>query len=261
VSVSPSADLLARRSARERSRTTEDGLLRLHASSPSPQTRDALVRRYLGLARHIAGRLAAGPEPWEDLFQVACTALVLAIDRFDPGRGTSFSSFAVPTIQGEVKRHLRDRSWTVRPTRTMLDLAPRAEAARDSLTAELGRAPDVADVARALGVEPEKARQALLVRRLKAVAPLSRTDDEGAERSVLDTDGVEEAGFERAESRATLAPLLRALSPREQRVVMLRFVEDRTQSEIAEAVGISQMHVSRLLARSLDRMAALAEAA
>jgi RNA polymerase sigma-B factor len=249
-------DLTARRSARVPRRPDADQrLLRLHAQSPSQHSREALARRYLPIARAIASRYALGTELWDDLFQVACIGLVHAIDRYDPGRRASFSSFAYPTIQGELLRHLRDRCFMVRPTRAMLDLAPRVEAARRKLAAENGRPPTVVDVANALDVRPEAVRQALQVRHLRSVEPLSSPDDE---ISVLASHGAEEPGYERAEARAVLQPLLQTLSPRDRRVIALRFIEDRTQQEIADAIGISQMHVSRLLARALERMGAAA---
>jgi len=257
----PPADLPADRSGRAPRRADSDQrLLRLHGRSPSPQTREALVRRYMPMARELASRYAFGAEPWDDLFQVACLALVLAIDRYDPDRRVSFSSFAYPTIKGELLRHLRDRSFMVRPTRAMLDLAPRVQAAQRSLAAENGRRPTVADVADALEVDPGAVREALHVRRLRSVESLSPRE---GEIPVLASEGVDEIGYERAETRAVLQPLLATLRPRDRRIVALRFIEERTQQEIADAVGISQMHVSRLLAAALERMnaAALLDAA
>ena len=249
----PPAHLPARRSTRTPRRPDADQrLLRVHARSPSPQTREALARRYLPMAHAIASRYAFGTELWDDLFQVACIGLVHAIDRYDPNRRASFSSFAYPTIQGELLRHLRDRCFMVRPTRAMLDLAPRVQAARRKLAAENRRAPTDADVAHALGVGTDAVRQALQVRHLRSVEPLSSPDGEIA------SHGAEEPGYERAETRAALQSLLKTLSPRDRRIVALRFIEDRTQKEIADAVGISQMHVSRLLTRALERMSAAA---
>jgi len=251
--VPPPAHLPARRSSRTQRRPDADQrLLRVHARSPSPQTRETLTRRYLPMAHAIASRYAFGTELWDDLFQVACIGLVHAIDRYDPDRRASFSSFAYPTIQGELLRHLRDRCFMVRPTRGMLDLAPRVQAARRRLAAENGRAPTDAEVGDALGVGPEAVRQALQVHHLRSVEPLSPPDGE------ISSHGAEESGYERAEARAVLQSLLRTLSPRDRRIVALRFIEDRTQQEIADAVGISQMHVSRLLTRALERMGAAA---
>ena len=218
------------------------------------------MRRYMPMARELASRYAFGAEPWDDLFQVACLALVLAIDRYDPDRRASFSSFAYPTIKGELLRHLRDRSFMVRPTRTMLDLAPRVQAAQRSLAAENGRRPTVADVADALDVDPGAVREALHVRRLRSVESLSPRE---GDIPVLASEGVDEIGYERVETRAVLQTLLATLRPRERRIVAMRFIEERTQQEIADAIGVSQMHVSRLLAAALERMnaAALLDAA
>jgi RNA polymerase sigma-B factor len=261
VSSPPPVDLLARRSARNRGRAgAEERLLRLHARSPSPETRRAIVHRYLNLARHVARRYAGGQEPWDDLLQVASVALIHAVDRYDPDRNASFASFAVPTIQGELRRHFRDRCWTVRPTRSMLELAPRAEAARESLATALGRTPSAVEVARELRLDTDRVRQALEVRRLTTLEPLSAPDDD-PDPAVLAASAVEDDGYVRAETRATLEPLLRTLSAREQRIVRLRFVEDRTQREIAATIGVSQMHVSRLLATALERLSKLADAA
>jgi len=250
--VPPPAHPPARRSARTARRTDADQrLLRVHARSPSPQTREALARRYLPMAHAIASRYAFGTELWDDLFQVACIGLVHAIDRYDPDRRASFSSFAYPTIRGELLRHLRDRCFVVRPTRAMVDLAPRVQAARQRLAAENGRAPTDAEVADALGVGPEAVRRALQVRHLRSVEPLSPDGE-------VSTHGAEDSGYERAEARAVLHSLLKTLSPRDRRIIAMRFIEDRTQQEIAQAVGISQMHVSRLLTRALERMGAAA---
>ena len=262
--VPPPVDLLARLSARERGRRdAERALFRAHRRAPSAQTRETLVRRYRRLVGHVVRRHANGREPWDDLFQVGCLALLRAIDRYDPDRGISFASFAVPTIEGELRHHFRDRSWTVRPTRAMLEDAPRVEAARTSLVAELGREPDVAEIARAVDRTPEAVRAALDVRRLGTVDSLSQATDEGSEPAWHPACAVAEDAFARAEKRAILHPLLRTLDARDRRVLRMRFVEDRTQQDIADAVGVSQMHVSRLIARAIDRMsvAALADAA
>ena len=262
--VSPPVDLLARRSARDRGRRdAERALFRAHGRSPSRHTREAIVRRYLSLVGHVVRRHAGAHESWDDLFQVGCLALLRAIDRYDPDRGISFTSFAVPTIDGELRHHFRDRCWTVRPTRTMLDDAPKVEAARQSLAAELGRAPAVVEIARAVDRDPDAVRAALQVRRLATVESLSHPATDGADPAWHIASAAAKDALARAESRATLQPLLRALGPRERRIVRMRFVEDRTQQDIADAVGVSQMHVSRLITRAIDRMsaAALPEAA
>jgi RNA polymerase sigma-B factor len=254
------ADLLARRSARHRARRDDDELFRLHARSPTPATREAIVVRYLGLAHHVARQYAGGQEPWDDLVQVASVALLHAIDRYDPDRRASFSSYAVPTISGELKRHFRDRCWTVRPPRSLLEVAPRVERMQDSLGAVLGRPPTVAEVACALDVDEQIVGQALQARALARLESLSPRGDDEAETGPPAV-AVEDDGYARAEERATLQPLLRTLPSREREIVRLRFVEDRTQVEIAEAIGVSQMHVSRLLRIAVRRMSTLARAA
>jgi RNA polymerase sigma-B factor len=254
------ADLLARRSARHRSRCDDDRLFRLYARSRSPATREAIVVRYLGLAHYVARQYAGGREPLDDLVQVAAVALLKAIDRYDPDRRASFSSYAVPTISGELKRHFRDRCWTVRPPRSLMELAPHVERTHDSLGAVLGRSPTAVEIADALDVDEHLVRRALQARTLTAVESLGAPDGDeegaGAARPVT-----EEGGYARAEDRATLQPLLQTLSSREREIVRLRFVEDRTQVEIAEAIGVSQMHVSRLLRIAVRRMSTMARAA
>jgi RNA polymerase sigma-B factor len=257
---SASADLLARRSARHRARCDDDRLFRLYARSPSPATREAIVQRYLGLAHYVARQYAGGREPLDDLVQVATVALLNAIERYDPDHRASFSSYAVPTISGELKRHFRDRCWTVRPPRSLMELAPRVERTYDSLAAVLGRSPTVAEVADALGLEEHPVHHALEARTLTTVESLSAPDSD-EEGTVQTRPVAEEGGFARAEDRATLQPLLQTLSSREREIVRLRFVEDRTQVEIAEAIGVSQMHVSRLLRIAVRRMSTLARAA
>jgi RNA polymerase sigma-B factor len=255
------ADLLARRSARHRARREiDDRLFRLYAQSPSPGTREAIVVRYLGLANHVARQYAGGREPWDDLLQVASVALLHAIDRYDPDRGVAFSSFAIPTITGELKRHFRDRCWTVRPPRALMEVAPRIARMQDSLTAVLGRAPTLAEVATAVALDQETVSRALEARTLTAVESLSGPES-GEDGAMLSWPCAEDGGYARAEARATLKPLLRTLSSREREIVRLRYVEDRTQVEIAEAIGVSQMHVSRLLRIAVRRMSTMARAA
>jgi RNA polymerase sigma-B factor len=253
--------LLARRGARDRTRRDiDDRLFRLYARTRSPQTRDAIVRRYLPLARHVVRRYAGGPEPLDDLVQVASLGLVGAIERYDPGRGPSFSSFAVATIDGEIKRHFRDRSYLVRPPRSLQELGKRADAAEARLRCALARTPTVAELAEELGVDPQRVREALRVRTAAHFdsMPQGDGDEEGA---FAPWARVEEEGYARAEARATLAPLLRTLRAHEREIVRLRFVEDRTQREIGEAMGVSQMQVSRVLASAIERLSMLADAA
>jgi RNA polymerase sigma-B factor len=252
-------ELLARRARRRAARReNDDHLLRLYARTRSPLALDALVRRYLPLARHVARRYAGGAEPWDDLLQVASIGLVGAIERYDPARGPAFASFAVPTIDGELKRHFRDRCWLVRPPRSLQELSKRAHAAEARLRGALGRAPTLAELADDLGVEPHRVGEALRLRPVAQLEPLPTGEEPGY---AAPWTCVEDEGYANAESRATLAPLLRTLAPREREIVRLRFVEDRTQQEIGEVMGVSQMQVSRVLASVVERLSTLADAA
>jgi RNA polymerase sigma-B factor len=225
--------------------------LRAH---PTPEDREAAVERYLPLAHALAARYAHSSEPMEDLQQVAAVGLLNAIDRFDPDRGTAFSSFAVPTILGELRRHFRDRTWPVRVPRALQELTLRIEHARDELVVSLGRQPTIGELAHDLGVSEELVLQALDVALARSAFPLDGPSDEDSE-----PEGVPaplDDGFDRAEDRAMLAPLLRVLSARDAQIVFLRFHADLTQESIARRVGLSQMHVSRVLYRSVARLRA-----
>jgi RNA polymerase sigma-B factor len=219
-----------------------------------PAARDAAVERYLPLARSLAARYRRSGEPLEDLEQVASIGLLNAIDRFDLDRGIAFSSFAVPTILGELRRHFRDRTWAMRVPRQLQELSLRIERARDELTAVLGRQPTVAEVAGRLRVDEELVLQALELTTAHHTVPLDGAwtgdDDELPDRS----PGTVDDGYARAEARAVLAPLLGTLSAEDAQIVFLRFREDLTQDAIARRVGVSQMQVSRVLYRSLAHL-------
>jgi RNA polymerase sigma-B factor len=206
------------------------------------EDRERLVRRYLPLAHSLAARYRGSEEPFEDLLQVAYVGLLNAVDRFDPARGTAFSSFAVPTILGELRRHFRDRTWAVRVPRDGQELYLRIERARDTLAVALGRQPTTAELAAHLGATEEQVLHALHL--------------DGAYRAdPLDVPAPDiDDGFERAEERAVLATLLPVLTPLEAAVVHLRFHEDLTQERIAQRVGVTQMTVSRVLRRSIARL-------
>ena len=223
--------------------------------------RDELIARFLPLARHIAGRYRHGHEPLEDLVQVAALGLIKAIDRFDPAYGTAFTSFAVPCIAGELKRHFRDVAWAVRVPRSVQERALEVEAALDRLQRQLGRSPTPSEVADALGEDIEKVLEAMAAGTafdaLSLDAPLGREDDDAFDYA--STVGAEDEGFELVDARATIDSAMQVLPEREQTILRLRFEEDRTQAEIATALGMSQMHVSRLLRRALGRLRVLAE--
>ena len=227
-------------------------LVRYHREGDR-SARDQLVVRFLPLAHSLARRYRHGGEPLEDLVQVASLGLVKAVDRFDPARETAFSSFAVPTIVGEIKRYFRDRSWSVRVPRDLQELAVRVRRVGDELASDLGRAPTPAELAAQLGVSLEQvleAHEALGAHRAVSLdRPLTEETDDGEPVAAL--IGTEEPGFARAEAAATIERLARGLSDRDREVLRLRFELDLTQREIGDRIGVSQMHVSRIIRRAI----------
>jgi len=217
--------------------------------------RDELVEDHAPLAHFLAGRFANRGEPRDDLVQVALVGLFKAVERFDPGRGLQFSTFATPTILGELKRHFRDRGWAVRVPRRVQELHLQLGRIVSVLGQEEGRSPTPAEVAERAGVSEESVLEAMeagsLYRLVSLDGSVTPDEDGGELASCL---GDEDPAFERIEHRAEIAELLSVLPERERRIVELRFFESMTQSEIADRVGVSQMHVSRLLSRSLERL-------
>jgi RNA polymerase sigma-B factor len=242
------------RAGNERHRRDRELFLRLR-DHDDQAAREELVERFLGLARQVAVRYRRQSEPLEDVMQVASLGLLKAIDRFDPDRGIAFSSFAVPTMLGEVKRHFRDKSWTVRPPRDLQELTLRVEQATSQLSSTLGRSPSVSELAEHLDVGDEDILEALEAGRARGATSLSapRGDEEDG-TTLGDLLGDEEEGFDRAEDRATLAVLFAELTPRERQVLTLRFRRDMTQAEIGEVIGVSQMQVSRIIRGSIERL-------
>jgi RNA polymerase sigma-B factor len=238
-----------------------DGELFLRLRNRDPSARELLIERYLPLARRLARRYQHTDEPIDDLMQVASVGLVKAVDRFDSTREVMFSSYAVPTILGELKRHFRDRTWSVRVPRDLQELALRVDQTFTRLSAGGRRAPTVNEISRAMGVSEEQvldAMEAMGAYRASSLdAPRSIRDEET--ESVAESLGFEDTGYERAEARAALAPLLARVSERERIVLRLRFAEDLTQAEIGERIGVSQMQVSRLIRQALARLRAGAE--
>jgi RNA polymerase sigma-B factor len=230
-------------------------LVRYHREG-DPAAREQLVTRFLPLARQLARRYQRGGEQLDDLIQVASLGLLKAIDRFDPARETAFSSFAVPTILGELKRHFRDKGWSVRVPRDLQELAVKIDRVGDEMSRELGRAPTPAELAERTGTTLEQvleAREASAAYRAVSLdRPRSEDDEEGD--SYADAFGAVDPGFSLAEDAATVERLMRVLSEREREVLRLRFEEDLTQSEIGQRVGVSQMHVSRLIRQSIARL-------
>ena len=259
----PSRHSAAAAAAEQRAaRTAEDRrLLERYHRHGDRAARDAIVARFLPLARQLARRYAGAGEPLDDLIQVASLGLVKAVDRFDPRRAVAFSSFAVPTILGELKRHFRDKGWSVRVPRDLQELALRLERVAEELSREIGRAPTSAELAERLGVSEEdvlEAREAAHAYRAVSL-DRPRTEDDESGPNVADAMGGEDPGFVRAEDAATVDQLLRVLAPREREVLRLRFVEDLTQQEIGERIGVSQMHVSRLIRQAIARLGEAAE--
>jgi RNA polymerase sigma-B factor len=225
-----------------------------------PVAREQLVERFLPLARQLARRYQRAEEPLDDLVQVASIGLIKAIDRFDPDRQVAFSSYAVPTILGELKRHFRDKTWSVRVPRDLQELALKVDRKIADLSRELHRSPTVAEVAEALGATEEQileAREAASAYRATSIDAPRGSDDDGSD-TLGDQMGREEHGFGLAEDRATLHRLLATVTAREREVLRLRFEEDLTQAEIGERIGVSQMQVSRIIRQSLTRLRAAA---
>ncbi len=224
------------------------------------RARDELIERFLPLARSIARRYEQSGEPLEDLIQVASMALVKAVDRYDPHRGAAFSSFAVPTIAGELKRHFRDRAWAIRPPRDVQELALRVDRVVDRLDTQLNRAPTVGEIAAAVNESGERVLEAMQARGAYSTLSFQAPQGRGDDRPILqDTLGVAEDGYEDAESRAVIERLMRGVTERERLVVRLRFEEDLTQAEIGALLGVSQMQISRILRRALERLREVAE--
>jgi RNA polymerase sigma-B factor len=229
------------------------------AERQDPAVRDALVERYLPLARQLARRYQRPDEPLDDLMQVAALGLVKAVDRFDVSREIAFSSYAVPTILGEIKRHFRDRTWSVRVPRDLQEMALKVERAVGELTRELHRQPSVPELARHLGISEESALEALQAagayHATSLDVPRGGSDQDNAGSDTLaDTISDDDGSYDRAEDRATIDQLMRSITPREREVLRLRFEQDMTQAEIGDVIGVSQMQVSRLIRQAVARL-------
>ncbi len=216
--------------------------------------RDHLVEELMPLVRSLARRYAGRGEPLEDLVQVGAIGLIKAIDRFDLERGVELSTYAVPTILGEIRRHFRDRSWGVHVPRRMKELSLRVSRVVDDLSSELGRSPTIAEIATAAEVEEEDVIEALETARAHTPTSLAIPVDASGELTLIDLLGEDEVGYAALERGSVVRTGLEELDERERRIVVLRFLHGLTQSEIAAELGISQMHVSRLLRRSLAAM-------
>ena len=244
-------------SGKQGRRRDEEALFQRYNADPDPELRRALVERYLPLVRSLARRYAHGSEPLDDLVQVGSIGLLNAIDRFDPDSGTAFSSYAVPTILGEIKRHFRDRTWNVRVPRGLQELAGRIRATEPELEAGLGRSPTAAELAAELGTNVEELLSAREVAAGQYGVSLDQTvgaaDDDG--QTVADRFRTTEPGFGAVDDAFAHSELMQDLDERTREILSLRFEQELTQSEIGERVGLSQMHVSRLIRNAMLTMA------
>ena len=230
-------------------------LLRRYHEEGDLQAREKLIEQYMSLVRSLARRYAYRGEQLDDLVQIGAIGLIKAIDRFDIDRGVELTTYATPNIIGEIKRHFRDKGWAVRVPRGLQELNVQLSKLMESLTVQLGRSPTIPELAKAAGVEEEQVLEAIESGR--AYTSLSLSVGGGGDDDDLDpleSLGTEEHQYEVSEDRAVLAPGFKALDPRERMILQLRFFDGLTQSQIAQQVGISQMHVSRLIRRSLEKI-------
>jgi RNA polymerase sigma-B factor len=231
-------------------------LLRRYHEDGDLQARERLIERYMSLVRSLARRYSYRGEPLDDLVQIGAIGLIKAIDRFDLERGVELTTYATPNIIGEIKRHFRDKGWSVRVPRGLQELNVQLSRLMEQLTVQLSRSPTIPELAKAAGVEEEQVLEALESGRAYTSLSLSVGGGGGDDDDLdpLESLGTEEHQYEVSEDRAVLAPGFAVLDERERKILQLRFFEGLTQSQIAQQVGISQMHVSRLIRRSLEKI-------
>jgi RNA polymerase sigma-B factor len=231
-------------------------LFRRYRVTRDPGLRSQIVTRHLPLARSIAGSFDTSRVPFDDLLQVASIGLIKAVDRYDPAHGATFATYAVPTIRGEILRYFRDHTWGVRPPRDLQERALELLKASDEMRAEVGRAPSAAELAERVGTSVENVLDALYASQARDGSPIERPTDEHDEAPPQHASfGVEDSGYDRVENAVTAQRLMRDLTAIEQRVVQLRFQHDLTQAEAGRSLGCSQMQVSRIQHRALDKLA------
>ncbi|GCD88293.1 RNA polymerase sigma factor SigF [Nocardioides sp. LS1] len=222
--------------------------------------REELVHLHLPLVEHCARRFRNRGEPFEDLVQVGTIGLIKSIDRFDSDRGVEFSTYATPTIIGEIKRYFRDKGWAIRVPRRLQELRMQIGAAGAELTQSLGRSPTPRELAEAIGCTVEEIIEGIESSNAYSTLSLDASDDnEDGAATMLDAIGIDDAGLAHVEIRESIKPLLDRLDQREKKILLLRFFKNMTQSQIAEEIGVSQMHVSRLLNRTLEQLRASLE--
>jgi RNA polymerase sigma-B factor len=234
----------------------DTALLRRYHEQGDLAARDELIEQYMSLVRSLARRYAYRGEQLDDLVQIGAIGLIKAIDRFDLDRGVELTTYATPNIIGEIKRHFRDKGWSVRVPRGLQELSVQLSRLVEQLTVQLGRSPTIAEIAKEAGVEEEQVLEALESGRAYSSVSLSAgaIGDEDGDLDPLETIGSDEHMYEVSEDRAVLEPGFRVLDDRERRILHLRFFEGLTQSQIAAQIGISQMHVSRLIRRALEKI-------
>jgi RNA polymerase sigma-B factor len=249
MSIAPSPTDSAARRRRDHE------LLDCYRRTGDRKVRDQVVERFMPLARKLARRYGRGYESLDDLNQVAAVGLIKAIERFDPARGIAFSSFAVPTISGELKRYFRDYSWAVRPPRDLQEMTLRVDQLATELTRTLERSPTTAELSEASGLNEEQLLEVIQARSARgAISLQAPTGSDGDSGTLEDWIGHDDGGIERAETHAILNALLKSLSVRERDILRMRFQEDLTQAEIGEVIGVSQMQISRIIRQSLQRL-------
>jgi RNA polymerase sigma-B factor len=234
-------------------RNVQELLVAYHRDGDERAREEALVE-LMPLVRALAARYAGRGEALEDLVQVGSIGLIKAVDRFDVDRGVDISSYAVPTIVGEIRRHFRDKAWAMHVPRRLKELSVRLSRVLDELTSELGRSPTIPELAAAVGEEEEDVIDALDSTNAYSTRSLQAPFEEGGDDFLADKLGTEDSGYREVEDSALVATGLSALDERERQIVELRFFQEMTQSQIAAEIGISQMHVSRLLRRALATM-------
>jgi RNA polymerase sigma-B factor len=237
-----------------------DELLRAYHLDGDRGARDQLVEEMMPLVRSLAAKYGGRGEQVEDLVQVGAIGLIKAIDRFDLDRGVELTTYAVPTIVGEIRRHFRDKAWALHVPRRLKELNLKLSRMLDELTGDIGRSPTIAELASAAGVEEEEVIDALESSQAYTARSLSTPTDEDSDSDLLDSLGADERGYDEVEDSSLVRSGLDGLDERERRIVELRFFKGFTQSQIAAEIGISQMHVSRLLRRALETMRGRIEA-
>ena len=227
----------------------------LSSDAAHEAARDSLVHLHLPLVEHCARRFRNRGEPYEDLVQVGTIGLLKSIDRFDLERGVEFSTYATPTIIGEIKRYFRDKGWAIRVPRRLQELRMHIGAASAELTQRLGRSPTPRELAELIGCSVEDILEGIESSNAYSTLSLDASDDsEDGSPTMLDAIGIDDEGLEHVEIRESIKPLLDRLGAREKKILLLRFFKNMTQSQIAEEIGVSQMHVSRLLTRTLEQL-------